>query len=196
RTNSPELVGKAAVFDVDADMIFASYLIRIRADGQLVEPKYLSWWINSPWGRQWARVVRSDGVSQSNINATKLAHMPVPLPPMEEQQEIVRCVEALFKVTDVIEGRLNAGAAKAGRLQQVILTKAFSGELVPTEADLARAEGRDYEPASVVLERIRAEHTDSLTGGRRRRERLRSIPGGQPGRSEPHTRMRRQERTS
>ena len=42
------------------------------------------------------------------------------------------------------------------KLQQSILAKAFRGELVPTEAELARREGRDYEPASVLLERIRA----------------------------------------
>lgn len=42
-------------------------------------------------------------------------------------------------------------------LPQAILSKAFSGELVPTEAELARLEGRDYEPASVLLERVKSE---------------------------------------
>ena len=41
-------------------------------------------------------------------------------------------------------------------LTQAILAQAFRGELVPTEAELARREGRDYEPACVLLERIRA----------------------------------------
>jgi type I restriction enzyme, S subunit len=49
-----------------------------------------------------------------------------------------------------------AAAARADRLTQSILANAFRGELVPTEAELARQEGRDYEPASVLLERIRA----------------------------------------
>ena len=43
------------------------------------------------------------------------------------------------------------------KITQAILAKAFRGELVPTEAELARQEGRDYEPASALLERIRAE---------------------------------------
>jgi hypothetical protein len=46
--------------------------------------------------------------------------------------------------------------ARAEKLTQSILSKAFRGELVPTEAELARREGREYEPASVLLERIRA----------------------------------------
>ncbi len=41
-------------------------------------------------------------------------------------------------------------------LTQAILAKALRGELVPTEAELARAEGRPYEPASVLLARIQA----------------------------------------
>jgi len=46
------------------------------------------------------------------------------------------------------------------RLTQIILARAFRGELVPTEAELARREGRDYEPASVLLERINAERAN------------------------------------
>jgi hypothetical protein len=48
-------------------------------------------------------------------------------------------------------------AERADKLTQSILAKAFRGELVPTEAELARAEGREYEPASVLLEKIRKE---------------------------------------
>lgn len=44
-----------------------------------------------------------------------------------------------------------------GALWEAVLAKAFRGELVPTEAELARREGRDYEPAAVLLERVRAE---------------------------------------
>jgi type I restriction enzyme, S subunit len=47
---------------------------------------------------------------------------------------------------------------RAEKLREAILAKAFRGELVPTEAELARREGRQYEPASVLLERIRAQH--------------------------------------
>jgi type I restriction enzyme S subunit len=45
---------------------------------------------------------------------------------------------------------------RAEKLTQAILAKAFCGELVPTKAELARREGRDFEHASALLERIRA----------------------------------------
>jgi hypothetical protein len=50
-----------------------------------------------------------------------------------------------------------AAAARVDRLTQSILAQAFRGELAPTEAELARAEGRRYEPAGQLLARMRAE---------------------------------------
>jgi len=55
----------------------------------------------------------------------------------------------MFKSADVIENRVAAAAVRADKLTQTILAKAFRGELVPTEAELARREGRSYESASV-----------------------------------------------
>jgi len=86
--------------------------------------------------------------------------MAVALPPLAEQHEIVRRVDALFALADKIEARVTAATARVEKITQAILAKAFRGELVPTEAELARVEGRDYEPASVLLERIRAERGD------------------------------------
>jgi type I restriction enzyme S subunit len=154
RTNSPELVGKCAVIDDDINAIFASYLIRIKCRSDIVLSNYLSWWINSPSGRLWARFTRTDGVSQSNINASKLKSLLVPLPPIQEQHEIVHRIDALFAYADAVEAKVAAAREKTEKLRQSILAKAFSGELVPTEAELARREGRDYEPAEVLLERI------------------------------------------
>jgi hypothetical protein len=103
---------------------------------------------------QGVRHVRTDGVSQSNINATKLAAMPIPLPSLTEQDEVIRRGTKLLALADAIERRVQAASARADRLPQAILSKAFSGELVPTEADLARAEGRAYETAEELLARV------------------------------------------
>jgi type I restriction enzyme S subunit len=80
RTNSPELVGKSAVFHENGEMTFASYLIRVRFARDVADPDFVNYWINSAWGRLWARHVKTDGVSQSNINGTELGAMPLPLP--------------------------------------------------------------------------------------------------------------------
>ena len=166
RTNSPELVGKTAVVDFEQSMAFASYLIRIKVNPKLARPLFVSWWLNSPWGRQWARQVRTDGVSQSNINASKLAAMPLPLPSLVEQDEILRIGKQLLTVTEGVEARLETAMETAGKVTHAILAKAFAGELVPTEAELARDKGRSYEPASALLERVRQRAAQLAPKGR------------------------------
>jgi len=74
---------------------------------------------------------------------------PIPLPPIDEQTEIVRRVEALFAIADRLEARAQAALARYARLTPALLAKAFRGELVPQDPD--------DEPASVLLERIRAQ---------------------------------------
>lgn len=97
------------------------------------------------------------GSGQPFVNQTMLDAVLVPLPPAKEQHEIVRRVEALFKLADAVEKSVAAATARAHKLTQAILAKAFRGELVPSEAELARREGRDYEPASAFLARIQAQ---------------------------------------
>ena len=175
RTNSPELVGKAAVFDLDRQMIFASYLVRVTCDQRFVLPEYLCGWINSPWGRQWAHSVRSDCNHQSNINVSKLRMMPVPLPPLDEQREIVRRMKEAFAFADTAEKAIDHALAEAERLPRAILERAMRGELVPTEAELARLDGGEYEPTTVLLDRIRADRAEPQV--QERKPQLRSLPG-------------------
>jgi len=96
------------------------------------------------------------GSTRDFLNQNILRSILFPLPPIEEQHEIVRRVETLFKLAETIEKRVEAATKRADKLTQAILAKAFRGELVPTEAELARREGRAYEPASALLEHIRS----------------------------------------
>lgn len=129
RTNSPELVGKTAVFHQDARMTFASYLIRVRFDADVADPDFVSYWINSAWGKAWARHVKTDGVSQSNINGTKLGAMPLPLPPIEEQREIVRRASKMLQLADNLLAQIQSVLRCVDRSSQAVLAKAFRGEL-------------------------------------------------------------------
>ncbi|MEI8213090.1 MAG: restriction endonuclease subunit S, partial [Planctomycetota bacterium] len=95
------------------------------------------------------------------INKDNCNSIPINLPPLSEQQEIVRRVEKLFSFADQIEARLRQAQSHVDRLTQSILAKAFRGELVPTEAELARHENRSYDPASELLARIQAEREQS-----------------------------------
>jgi len=156
RTNSPELVGKTAIYRGEHPAIFAGYLIKIHYFKEL-DSSYLNVCLNTTYAKHFCMKVKTDGVSQSNINAQKLGKFEVPFCPLEEQHEIVRRVEALFKLADVVEKRVAAATARAEKLTQAILAKAFRGELVPTEAELARRERRPYETASELLARINSE---------------------------------------
>ena len=157
RTNSPELVGKAAVFDSDLEAVFASYVVRVECDERLIDSRYLCWWINSPWGRRWARTVRTESVSQSNINISRLVTMPVPFPPLEEQRQIVERIEAFLAFAASIEAKVASSTERAEKLWRTILVRALRGDLVPNEAELAEGEGRGFEPASDLLDRISGE---------------------------------------
>jgi type I restriction enzyme, S subunit len=95
----------------------------------------------------------------------------VAVPPLPEQQEIARRVRALLVLAETVERRVTLAIGETENLIQAILSRAFRGELVPTEAELARQEGRDYEPASVLLERIRAHRNGAGTSPTRRASR-------------------------
>lgn len=134
RTNSPELVGKSAVWQGSEPTTFASYLIRVRFHGCAAIPEFVNYWINSSWGRLWARQEKTDGVSQSNINGTKLGTMPIPLPPIDEQREIVRRVERALQASKNVLTQVDTASNLLDRTGQAALAKAFRGELQTPEA--------------------------------------------------------------
>lgn len=115
--------------------------------------------------------VRESTHGTRRLESETLKCWPIPIPPFEEQSEIVRQVQILFNLADNIEKRVAAATARAEKLTQAILAKAFRGEFVPTEAELARREGRDYEPASALLARIRADRESNGSAPEKLRQR-------------------------
>ena len=148
RTNSPELVGKTSIYRGEQPAIFAGYLIKINNLPEL-DSEYLNYGLNTRHAKFYCWKVKTDGVSQSNINAKKLGKFEIPYAPLEEQKEIVRRIESLFKLADNIEQQYQQAEVDLGTLNQSILAKAFRGELVPQDPN--------DEPASVLLERIKEE---------------------------------------
>jgi type I restriction enzyme S subunit len=148
--------GKSYLVPADAPQaVFASYLIRVRLV-PLVIPAYVYLFFQGPL--YWQQIEAGKrGIGQPNVNAQILSRVAVPLPPLREQELIVERVSALLKVENEVGQRVEAASQGINELTQLILGKAFRGELVPTEAELARHENRDYKPASLLLERIRAE---------------------------------------
>jgi type I restriction enzyme, S subunit len=86
-----------------------------------------------------------------------LRALRLPLAPLREQGRIVEAIESYLSRLDDAMATLERVQRNLKRYRASVLKAAVEGRLVPTEAELARAEGREYEPASVLLERILAE---------------------------------------
>ena len=85
------------------------------------------------------------------------ALIPFPVAPIAEQERIVAEIEKQFTRLDAAVAALKRVQANLKRYRTAVLKAACEGRLVPTEAELARREGRSYEHASVLLERILVE---------------------------------------
>ena len=97
------------------------------------------------------------GTTFKEISAAKAATIPLVLAPLPEQHRIVAEIEKHFTRLDASVAALKRAQANLKRYRASLLKTACEGRLVPTEAELARSEDRDYEPADRLLERILAE---------------------------------------
>ncbi len=96
------------------------------------------------------------GVTKDGINTNQLLVLPVVLPPLTEQVQIVAEVEQRLSIVTQLEAIVEANLKRADRLRQSILKEAFAGRLVPQDPN--------DEPASVLLERIRKEREEQNKG--------------------------------
>ena len=125
--------------------------------------EYLAYYINSIDLTPYV-----SGSAQPKLNQKNLNTIPVPVPPTEEQTEIVRRVETLFAFADRLEARLAQAQTAATRLTPALLAKAFRGELVPQDPN--------DEPAAELLRRLQAERATApkASAGRGRKAAVRS----------------------
>jgi type I restriction enzyme S subunit len=125
--------------------------------------EYLAYYINSIDLTPYV-----SGSAQPKLNQKNLNTIPVPVPPTEEQTEIVRRVETLFALADRLEARLAQAQTAATRLTPALLAKAFRGELVPQDPN--------DEPAAELLRRLQAERATApkASAGRGRKAAVRS----------------------
>jgi type I restriction enzyme S subunit len=98
----------------------------------------------------------AEGGNQPNLNLSKIKTFPLFLPPLEEQEEIVRRVEKMFEKIDMMEEEYQKAAKLCDRLEQATLAKAFRGELVPQDPH--------DEPASVLLEQVKSQKEKGKKG--------------------------------
>ena len=103
RTNSKELVGKTALFDLDKEMIIAGYIIRVRININEVIPIYVVRYMNTAFMKSYFANLCKGAVNQANINSKELKAIPIPVPPLSLQQEFASKIEAIEKQKELIK---------------------------------------------------------------------------------------------
>lgn len=118
-------------------------------------PGFLAYYLCTEDVRRYLSLnVSGVGGSLMRIRPSEVTKYPFPLAPLNEQRRIVEAIESYFTRLDAAEAALRRAQAKLTQYKTALLKAACEGRLVPTEAELARQEGRDYEPADNLLARI------------------------------------------
>ena len=139
RTNSPELVGKTSIYRGEMPAIYAGYLIKLDYEKNIVVGDYLNYYLNSSKAKEYYMQVKTDGVSQSNINAKKIGEFEIPLPTITEQHEIVRLIDDLLARERSVQQAAEQALATIDLMKKSILARAFRGELGTNKASEASA---------------------------------------------------------
>jgi type I restriction enzyme S subunit len=143
RTNSLELVGKTGLWDASFEAVAASYFVRLRLNLAKVDPRYLVAFLNLPSTKRRLQNMAKQAIGMSNINATELQRVRMPLPPIELQ---IKFGERLDSLRDY-QMSLRDSVVGERRLNQSLLAYAFSGELTAnwrkTNRELLKREASD-----------------------------------------------------
>jgi type I restriction enzyme S subunit len=171
RTNgSRSLIGRAAVVPLPTrPLAYASYLIRLRVDEEILDPRFLVMCLASPQLRVEIERLAATSAGQYNISLRKLQALRVPVPPVDDQLAMLGEVQRQLSHIAELELETQRSLQKAARLRSAILITAFTGRLA--------AQDSADEPAAVLLERVvgtkavsNSGRQSSHKGGRRARK--------------------------
>jgi len=130
------------------DCIHQNHVFRARLFCHELIPELISHYANE-FGREFFFQRASQTVNLASINKTQLSKLPVPVIPLKEQQVLVTLLDAVLRSAYELQTQGDVAVSELDSLDQSILAKAFRGELAPQDPS--------DEPASVLLERIRAQ---------------------------------------
>ncbi|NOK57664.1 MAG: Restriction endonuclease S subunit [Chloroflexi bacterium AL-W] len=145
---SIDQIGRCALWGGEINnCVHQNHIIRARLNHTL--PEYVSYFLNSSIGME---IMAKAAVTTSGLytlSVSKIKDITIPLPPKNEQKRIVDAVNECISILDRIQEIIRINVKRGQRMRQSILEKAFEGRLVEQHSG--------DEPASELLERIRAE---------------------------------------
>lgn len=146
----------------------------------LLPARFCLWLFKSPIFRRYVDGLNTGSLIQ-HMFTSQIYDFCLPLPPLEEQMQIVNAIDRMLNAKAVVEARTVGAVAEFEHLERAILAKAFRGELVPQDPN--------DEPASKLLDRIRAaKQEEPAQRGRRRaknRDPKQGAPTPEPSRPQP-----------
>lgn len=157
-------VGKSfRVTDPPPNVIFASYLIRLSLKEPFRHESFIRDFLRSP--NYWRAIqAGAKGAAQPNVNTETLKAINLPVPPVGEQKRIVAKIESTHEKIKVIEDSVTKAEELIEKYREALLQKAFRGELVKQDPN--------DEPASKLLERIRAERVQASDSKKKNKDDL------------------------
>ena len=163
-------VGKSfLVSHLPFDSVFASYLIRVQLTND-ISAQYIYWFFNSP--TYWEQITcKTVGTGQPNCNGASLRNLLIPLPPLDEQYRILNKlaeIRPLIEDYSVTYNRIqDVHKGFPDKIKQSVLQWAVQGKLIQQD--------ENDEPASMLLERIRAEKEELIKQGKIKRDKRESV---------------------
>lgn len=168
-------IGKVLILPENAPQgIINPRLIKITLN-KYYSPKFFKYYFESSFLKSLYKL-ENHGTTMDVLNLEIVKNLPFPLCTIKEQHQIVKEIESRLSVCDVVEEQIKTSLDKAEALRQSILKKAFAGALL-TQAELESCRKElDYEPASVLLEKIKAEKQN----GKKKTEKEKAIISAKP----------------
>ncbi|MDP2832179.1 MAG: restriction endonuclease subunit S [Pseudomonadota bacterium] len=130
RTNSLDQIAKVGVVDFDPEnpLTFASYLVRLRVNNRAT-PHYLVYLLNSTQFLEYARKNAIPAIGQANLSPTRYGEIHIPLPPVDEQERIVRFLDDDAKTANPIRKHIRRSSELLKERRAALITVAVTGQI-------------------------------------------------------------------
>lgn len=133
RINSLDQIGKVALFrgKPDYPVSFASYLVRFRCSSAVL-PEFLNWLLNSAYPLAWGRAQALPAIGQAYLNPNRYGYLPISLPSIEEQKEIVQYISNWTSRIDAVCTETRHTIELLGQRRAALISAAITGQLEVT----------------------------------------------------------------